>query len=196
MQSVTNSRLGEQVPGASRIVFQLAAELVHVLAQVLGLVPVGRAPDVLEQLALADQLAGIPGEAVDDLPFGAGEVNGQGRIIVLAYGVVGQVDVVPSDAQLRRALRGGLAASDRADPGQQLVDAERLGAVVVGTGVESVDLVVTVDAAGEHDDRNRSPGTKAVDDVDAVEVGQTEVEYDDVRMLSPCGRQGFVSVRG
>ena len=64
-----------------------------------------------------------------------------------------------------------MAAGGDPDPGEELVDAEGFGDVVVGAGVEGVDFVVAVVAAGQHDDRYPGPGAEFVDDVDAVEVG-------------------------
>ena len=70
----------------------------------------------------------------------------------------------------------------RAHPGQQLVHLERLGDVVVRAGVERLDLLVAGRPRGQHDDRHRVPSADAVQDLDAVEVGQSEVEDDDVGM--------------
>jgi hypothetical protein len=64
--------------------------------------------------------------------------------------------------------------------GEQFVDGERLGDVVVGAGVQGVDLVLAAGPTGQHDDRYRGPAAQAVDDVDAVDVGQPEVEDDEV----------------
>lgn len=57
--AVAHSGLGDQVPGAGRILLEFAAQLGHVLAQVVGLVVVFRPPHVVQQLTLADELAGM-----------------------------------------------------------------------------------------------------------------------------------------
>jgi len=86
--------------------------LCHVLAQVVGFGGVGGAPDLLEELALGDELAGIADEDVDELPLGRGEVYG---VMAGLDGVVGQVDGVAADAggdrAVFRAARGGAPAA-------------------------------------------------------------------------------------
>ena len=67
-----------------------------------------------------------------------------------------------------------------AQPGEQLADAERLGNVVVGPGVERRDLVRLLAARREHDDRDRRPGAQPLDHLEPVEVGQAEVQDDHV----------------
>ena len=67
-----------------------------------------------------------------------------------------------------------------ADPGEQLAGAERLGDVVVGAGVERRDLVPLLAPRREDDDRNGRPLAQPADHVEAVHVGQAEIEDDDV----------------
>ena len=53
------------------------------------------------------------------------------------------------------ALRFDAAAQQRAEPGQELVEAERFGDVVVRAGVEGLDFVFGAVPGGEHQDRAR-----------------------------------------
>jgi hypothetical protein len=89
-----------------------------------------------------------------------------------------------------------VAAQHRPDAGQEFLDAERFGDVVIGAGVEGVDLLPAVQAAGQDDDRYRGPGAQLADDLDAVEVGQAEVEHDQVGVLAGGGVQGLHAVAG
>src|SRR6185295_3428864 len=92
---------------------------------------------------------------------------------------------------------GGLgAAGDGADAGEQFVDAERFGDVVVGAGVERGDLVGAAGAAGQHDDGDGGPAAEAADDLGALHVGQAEVEDDEVGALAGGGVQGGHAVGG
>ena len=63
-----------------------------------------------------------------------------------------------------------------AQPGQQLVHAERLGDVVVGAGVERVDLVGLSVRPESTRIGHVGPAAQPGDDLDAVDVGQAEVE--------------------
>jgi hypothetical protein len=58
----------------------------------------------------------------------------------------------------------------------QLRYAERFGQVVVGAGVERGDLFVLLRARGQDDHRNLRPAAQLADHVEAVGVGQPEVD--------------------
>ena len=81
------------------------------------------------------------------------------------------------------------AAHRRPQPGQELVHAERLGHVVVGAGVERLDLVRRVGARRQHDHRRRQPAAQPVEHLDAGHVGQAEVEDDHVGPVLGGGAQ-------
>ena len=89
-----------------------------------------------------------------------------------------------------------LVASE-GDPqtGHQLVHAERLGDVVVGARVKGCDLLSLRDPRGQDDDRHGRPSPKASDHVDAVDVGESEIEYDRVGMAASGERQRLGSGR-
>ena len=62
----------------------------------------------------------------------------------------------------------------------QLGDAERLGQVVVGAGVERIDLLLLLRARRQHDDRPPRPAAQAADQLGAVAIGQPEVDEEEV----------------
>ena len=80
--------------------------------------------------------------------------------------------------------RRGRCGAGGPQAGEQLVHAERLGDVVVGAGVEGGDLVVLGAAADSTMIGHRGPAPQALDHLDAVDAGQTEVEDDDVGMVA------------
>ena len=104
----------------------------------------------------------------------------------------GEVDGGVAECTTGCSSVSAVAAGHRAQPGEQLVHAERLGHVVVGAGVEGLDLVGAVGPAGQHQDRHVGPAAQPGDDLDAVHVGQAEVEDDDVGRVArpPAERLG------
>jgi hypothetical protein len=102
-------------------------------------------------------LPGVPDELLEQLPFGRGQV----QIEVSMVGVDGrgagdamvlQVDQVVADPDAGGVVADRNATGDRPQTGQQLVDVEGLGDVVVGAGVEGVDLGRALAAAGQDDE--------------------------------------------
>ena len=87
------------------------------------------------------------------------------------------------------ALLLDAVAQGRAHPGQELGDAERLGDVVVGAGIERRDLAALVVAAGEHQDRGVAQRLELGQERHAVAVGQAQVEQDQLRPVVADGAQ-------
>src|SRR5690349_574467 len=94
-------------------------------------------------------------------------------------GVAVELDVADREGCGRGRYRGGRAPQVRSDARQELGEPERLGDVVVATGIETehdVDLAVT---RGEDHDRHVRVGpADPAAHLDAVEIRQTEVEQD------------------
>ena len=71
---------------------------------------------------------------------------------------------------------------DRPDPGDELLEAERLGDVVVTAAGEAANLVLGGVASGQEDDRHARPlRAEPLGDVEALHVGQHHVEHHQVR---------------
>ena len=105
------------------------------------------------------------------------------RVAVDRDFLVGEVDVegavVEGDD---RVVSRDLSAADGLEPGQQLDPAERLGQVVVGSGVETPHLVSLGSERGQHEDGHVAHVPDALEHLPAVEVGKTHVEDHDVGM--------------
>ena len=106
-----------------------------------------------------------------------------------------ELDVTDDDAVGRLGGRFG-ASEHRADPGDQLPRAERLGHVVVGAELEADERVRLVAARGEHHDRDRRGRPQPTRDVEPVEARQPEVEDDEVGMVPSRGLEGGRTVAG
>jgi hypothetical protein len=91
-----------------------------------------------------------------------------------AAGVDGQRAVLADRVGARRP------AADRADPGDQLADAERPHQVVVGAQPHAAHQLGLVAARGERDQRRLTVAPQPAAHVGAVEVGQAESEQDHV----------------
>jgi hypothetical protein len=101
----------------------LRADVGHVDPQVVGLLPVLGSPQVLEDLALGDELVLVAHEQFDDAPLGGSQAD----LLAGAYNALGgEVNGKISRGDGDRCL-GGCDASQRGgQPGEELVYAERL----------------------------------------------------------------------
>ena len=178
--AVAHPRLGEQPAGPGRVGFQLAPQLGHVEPEVAGRVGVARAPHLGQQLALGEQLAGVAEQDLQQVPFGRGQPDRLAAVPAMTVLAARSMTRSPS-ADHRLVGRGGGPPDGGAHPGQQFLHAERLGHVVVRAGVQRLDLVGAVGPAGQHDDRGLGPAAQPLDDLDAVQVGQAQVEEHQVR---------------
>ncbi|VWM23954.1 Uncharacterised protein [Collinsella intestinalis] len=89
----------------------------------------------------------------------------------------------------------GRAPQVGADAGEHLLNRKRLRQVVVGAGVESADLIRVLDARRDDDDGNGRPAADLVDDFDAIDVRQAEVEHDQVGVARCRVHDGGLAVR-
>ena len=159
-------------------------------------------PHRLEQLALRDELARVVDQHLDHVPLGRRQLH----LLAVAMDALG--DEVDGEVRRGDARLFGRRGRDAAERGPQareeLAHAERLGDVVVGTGVERGDLVALRLARREDDDGHVGPAAEAGDHVEAGDVGEAEVEDDEVgpvpgreleRDLAGAGRVDVVAAR-
>ena len=87
-------------------------------------------------------------------------------------------------------LRIRKAPERRADAREQLLDRKRLGQIVVGAGIERTDLVRILAARRDHDNRHARPRAHRLHHLDAVHIGQAQVEQHNARRLRRGGGDG------
>ena len=185
-ESGSPSPVGDQIPRPAGFRFKLAPQLRHEYPQVAGIGVIRRSAQVGQQRARCHEPARLKHESRQQVPLGRREVNtlavranrGGGREV---DGDVSELDRCRFDGRLRPAGYG-------AHPSEQLLHAERLGDVVVGSEVERLHLVRAADAGREHDNRGLGVSADAADDVDAGNVRQPEIQDDEI--WSVPGRRG------
>jgi hypothetical protein len=111
------------------------------------------------------------------------------RLAVTQQPMTGEVDLDPLEVDdgRRRLERDCLlgAPKEGSDPGGQLAQAERLRDVVVGAQLEPDDLVELGVLCRQHHDRHARFRADDPADLDARQLGQHEVEQDEIRALGP-----------
>src|SRR5262245_6564942 len=138
------------------------------------------------------QLAGILGEDSEELVLRSGERD---RLPGKRDGVFVEVDPELSDLEHRFAGRRRSAQSGP-KPGQQLVDAERLGHVVVGARVECCHLLAVLAHDRENQDGSARPLAEPAADLRSGAVGQDKIEDHGVRRPRDGGCQRGSGIGG
>ena len=110
----------------------------------------------------------------------------------------GQVDLDVAEVDRGRRLALGDAAlgppEEGPDPGDQLAQAERLGHVVVGPELEPDDLVDLRVLGRQHEDRDRRLGPDDPADLDPGQLGEHQVEHDEVGPIGPEAGERLAAV--
>ena len=89
---------------------------------------------------------------------------------------------VPSSKAITGSFLDDLPAADGLEPGEQLDTAERLGQVIVGSGVETPHLVTLGSERSQHEDGHVAHVAYPLEHLPAVEVRKTHVKDHDIGM--------------
>ena len=101
-----------------------------------------------------------------------------------------------ADDDLARRMAGG-ASHQRTQAGQQLLHMERFGQIVVGAGVETLDLLAPAIARGEDQHRHAAARpAPALQHRHAVALGQAEIEHDGVIGFGVAQMAAVLAVEG
>ena len=152
-----------------------------------GVAEVAVAPDLLGQLQPGKQPAGLGGEAGEQREL----LRPQGDLDPSHPATeVSRHQPQVAEADLRRRLRpDGFrpgTPDQRLDPHDELVHGEGLGEVVVDTCGKAAELDLLLAPGRQHEDRQVGPRRpELLGDLDAVEVGQHDVEQDEGDVSCP-----------
>ncbi len=163
---------------ADRCGLDLAAQVADVRAQRGDVVGVRRPPDLGQQHRVRQQPPRPRHQRRQQAVLDRREMDLHARP---PDGVGGEVELDLAGAQDRLVAVGPRAAQHRMQARDELARAERLRHVVVRAGLERAHLLLLLADRREHDDRHGAPLAQAARDLDAVAVGQHEVEDRRVR---------------
>ena len=136
----------------------------------------------LGELLAGHRAAGALHQVGEDVELVARERDGRARDLDDAPVEVDR-DVGPGDDPARRLLGQPEA---RADAGEELLQEEGLGDEVHGAEREAAEPVVEVDARREDDDRRVGAALQRLEQVEARDAGEHQVEHD---QIDPALRQ-------
>jgi hypothetical protein len=136
-------------------------------------------------------------EAFEQCELTLGELHGSLGDVDLPSGLV-EDDATDSERWLVSGPLGVMAAAESAKTGTELGIGEGLDEVVISTRVEACHSVSDGIARGEHEDRQAEPfGPEGAADLQSVDVGEADVEDDDVQPVGAHGQlEAFVTSHG
>ncbi len=135
------------------------------------------APDMFRQLHPGDDPVLVQGHVMEDVEFLLGEVD---RILAEQERPVLDVhhEIVDRDGVV---LKSVLSAQDRLHPGLQFEQRKRFGEVIIGTQVESGDLIVDGTAGGDENESGIFPAFLGFfQKLKPAGIRQADVEQDEV----------------
>ena len=148
-----------------------------------------RAPNLVQDILVRQHLVGVVRQQAQELVLDRRQM----QFLAIHRGDAG-IKVDMQLAGIERALGGNTARlrirkapERRANAREQLLDRKRLGQVVVGTSIERADLVRVLAARRDHDDRHARPCAHRLHHLDAVHIGQAQIEQHDARCLRRGG---------
>ena len=140
--------------------------------------PMGCPPGQLEQLLGRQDAPSVSDQSDEQRPVGGvRSTSTPSRVTMWACG--GRCGAARRRTP-RWSLRRSRTTQQRVHPGEELGVAERLGDVVVRPGTEALDLLLLVEAGGQHEDPDLGHLTDPTDQHEAVDVGQPEVDHHEV----------------
>src|SRR5215218_8568385 len=193
-ENISDTPRGVDEFGVSGVALYLLAEVADVdvyRAFVAELV----APHPAQERAAREHPTRAGGQGHQQLELGVGEIH---LLTVGRDPATRQVDPEPVVGQLIRTLarRYRCPTHNRPDARHELPDGERLGNVVVSPEFETDDPVYLVVAGGQHDDGHVALRADPPYDLRAVELGEHDVEHDQVRLIGLERFQGGLAVTG
>ncbi len=193
-EPVANTPHGVEIAGGAP---QLFAKPPHVGVHGPGVDDVVVLPDVLEQLIAGLDASSALHEGREELELGGGEFDafaGNGDK------VSGDVEGEVADLEVVGLLFRLLTSFDELAHAQdEFAGAERFGDVVVGAQLEAKDAVNLGGLGSEHNDRDAGGGGVAAQefaDLEPVDLGEHDVEEDEIRGLEPGRFEGRGAVVG
>src|SRR5579862_5246800 len=192
-EPVPDPRLGANVLGFRWIGLYFFSQLIDDDAQQIGFVAVVRSPNGLQEAAMGDRASAAGHQFPQQAKFLGREVHDFAAHGDHAFFEI-QFQFLGGDQRLGFFLGG--TPQGRANPREELLNAERFDDVVVGAGVEGGDLVFFGAADGEHNDGHGGGGANLAARLEAVHDGHVHVEDDEVRAVGAHARQGFLAVAG
>src|SRR3954453_7903567 len=149
--------------------------------------------EVLDKLAARDHAAGMMHQIRKQTIFMRGKLD---RIAIHADPPRAGIEANGAAIEFAPRMPGG-AAQERTNAGKHLFEVERLGHVIVRTGIEALHLVAPSIAGGEHQD-GHGPAcpTPSFQNRDAVHLGQADIQNDRVIRLDFAEVMPFLAVEG
>ena len=78
--------------------------------------------------------------------------------------------------------------------GQQFLHRKGFGQVIVCTSIQGINFIGIFTAGADDDDGHVGPGTNSVNDLHPVDVGQAQIQQDDLRVVGGCLQNRCLSV--
>jgi len=193
LETIADPVFGLDVARGVGFGLEFSAQMPHKDPQGVELTSILLAPNRAQQFAIRHQIAGVSREVDKDLVLLGRKRN---RAVPYADSMFGKVDMEIADFNRRGVLfsASGSPPEVGTDSSQQLFNAEWLGYVIVGAGIERLSLIVLIASRREHNDRNRGLGSNNTAKLNSGHIRHAEIGDHQIGKPVTEGIQAFPAV--
>jgi hypothetical protein len=185
------AKLGQDITQARRILLDLLAQLVYHHAKVLRLLAVVRSPDSLQQFFVRKRFPLLSDEKSQHIEFFGTEMD---ALTTHVHYSSPKIDTqLPAVEFRKRFFRTGPCKAARIRA-RSSPDGERFYYIVVGSGIESMNLVLLRISDGDHDDRPAEGRSNLAACLKPVHAGHVHIQQNQIRALADNHFDGFLPV--
>lgn len=170
-EHITDAGLGDDVSGVVGIILQLLAQVADIRPQIFPFFLIFAAPDAGEQVPVQHHPAGVTHQMIEQLVFSGGEADFPALYRNPVLHEINR-DIITGERPGTSSIFSGTgAAQDGFNPGEQLLDIEGLGQVVVGSQLQAFHFIRIFHLGGEHNDGYRGKLPDAAAKLVAIDPG-------------------------
>ena len=155
-------------------------------------------PDILGNESVCQNLPDISGKEAEKLVFNRGQVKFLLIQICAAGSIVNAQSAVYKNRRFCRWIifdHGQTSLYDTKSC-QKLFYRKWFGQIIVGSCIQSVNFVRILTAGADNNNRHGGPGTDSADHFHSVNIRQTEIQKNNIRIVGGRFKNGSFSVSG
>mmetsp|Transcript_15321 Transcript_15321/g.36556 ORF Transcript_15321/g.36556 Transcript_15321/m.36556 type:complete len:272 (-) Transcript_15321:132-947(-) len=183
LEPVADTRFGHQPLRAVGVGLDLLAQVGHVHTDIVHVIGMARPPHGLQQMLMRQHPSRRVAQLLQQTVFDRRQMQLFAALLRAArHDTPCSIHRDRPEAQHRVGIGATRAPAQlHPHPGQQLGHTEGLDQIVIGAGVERLDLALFTVAGRQHQHRGLRPAAKLANEIEPIAVRQPEVQHHQLR---------------